>query len=99
VETPRAPFDRFHKPLLSAVRGKVYTSGATIDDACSFAWLQLMRTGPDRGHTLFAWLRTTAVRETIHLDSRIRRTQLPGKAHIEEGGRVTRTRPPPLAVR
>ena len=49
--------------LRAAVRHFVNADDAVIEDACSFAWLQLMRHQPDRGPTLFAWLRTVAVRE------------------------------------
>jgi RNA polymerase sigma factor (sigma-70 family) len=48
-------------PLRAAVRRAVLGPDAIIDDACSYAWLQLMRHQPDRGPTLFAWLRTVAI--------------------------------------
>jgi RNA polymerase sigma factor (sigma-70 family) len=53
--------------LRAAVRYRIYGSDALVEDACSFAWLQLMRHQPDRGPTLFAWLRTVAVREAYRL--------------------------------
>jgi RNA polymerase sigma factor (sigma-70 family) len=53
--------------LRAAVRHRIYGSDALIEDACAFAWLQLMRHQPDRGPTLFAWLRTVAVREAYRL--------------------------------
>ncbi|HET6507385.1 MAG TPA: sigma-70 family RNA polymerase sigma factor [Baekduia sp.] len=56
--------------LRAAVRRFVNADDAVIEDACSFAWLQLMRHQPDRGPTLFAWLRTVAVREAWRLYQR-----------------------------
>jgi RNA polymerase sigma factor (sigma-70 family) len=53
--------------LRAAVRSRIYGSDALIEDACSFAWLQLLRRQPDRGPTLFAWLRTVAVHEAYRL--------------------------------
>jgi RNA polymerase sigma factor (sigma-70 family) len=52
--------------LRAAVRHHVRTTDAIIEDACSFAWLQLMRRQPNRD-TVFAWLRTVAIREAWHL--------------------------------
>ncbi|MCW2985662.1 MAG: hypothetical protein JWR63_3232 [Conexibacter sp.] len=53
--------------LRAAVRSRIYGSDALVEDACAFAWLQLMRHQPDRGPTVFAWLRTVAVREAYRL--------------------------------
>jgi RNA polymerase sigma factor (sigma-70 family) len=53
--------------LRAAVRHRICGSDALIEDACAFAWLQLMRHQPDRGPTLFAWLRTVAVREAFRI--------------------------------
>src|SRR4051794_16983187 len=52
--------------LRAAVRHHVNTSDAVVEDACSFAWLQLMRHQPNRD-TVFAWLRTVAIREAWRL--------------------------------
>jgi DNA-directed RNA polymerase specialized sigma24 family protein len=49
------------------VRMKINTSDDIIDDACAFAWMQLLRCQPRRD-TLFAWLRTVATREALRLD-------------------------------
>lgn len=59
-------------PLRRAVRWAVSASDATIDDACSFAWLQLLRCQPDRD-SVFAWLRRVAIREAWRLSARDRR--------------------------
>jgi RNA polymerase sigma factor (sigma-70 family) len=57
-------------PLRAAVRHFVNADDTIIEDACAFAWLQLMRHQPDRGPTLFAWLRTVAIREAWRLYER-----------------------------
>lgn len=65
--------------LRAAVRHFVHGADpAVIDDACSYAWLQLLRTQPERGDTLFTWLRTVAVREGWRLAQREQRD-----AHLE----------------
>ncbi|MET0602130.1 MAG: sigma-70 family RNA polymerase sigma factor [Baekduia sp.] len=56
--------------LRAAVRHFVNADDTIIEDACAFAWLQLMRHQPDRGPTLFAWLRTVAIREAWRLYER-----------------------------
>jgi hypothetical protein len=43
-----------------------------VEDACGFAWLQLVRCKPDRERA-FAWLCATAIREEVKLDRRGRR--------------------------
>jgi RNA polymerase sigma factor (sigma-70 family) len=60
--------------LIRTVRRAVRTTDENVEDACSFAWMQLMRYQPRRGPTLFAWLKTVAVREAIRLDRRDRRS-------------------------
>jgi RNA polymerase sigma factor (sigma-70 family) len=59
-------FRTYEVALRAAVRHRVNTGDAVIEDACSFAWLQLMRHQPNRD-TVFAWLRTVAVREAWRL--------------------------------
>lgn len=67
-------FNDHHSALEAAVRHLVADiDDAIVQDACSFAWLQLMRTQPERGDALFAWLRTVAVREAWKLAKRERR--------------------------
>ena len=56
-------YARLHRALERAVRARVRGPAATVEDACAFAWEQLLRTQPERGETLFAWLVTVAVRE------------------------------------
>jgi len=59
------------RTLQSVVRMKVNTTEDNLDDACAFAWMQLVRCQPRR-ETLFAWLRTVAVREAVRLDRKER---------------------------
>ena len=40
------------------------------EDACAFAWAQLVAIQPERTERIFAWLRTTAIREGIKLAER-----------------------------
>jgi DNA-directed RNA polymerase specialized sigma24 family protein len=65
-------FKRHAAALRATVAKAVRTSSANVEDACSFAWLQLLRKKPDCEHP-FAWLRTTAIREAVRLDQRERR--------------------------
>jgi RNA polymerase sigma factor (sigma-70 family) len=65
-------FAQHELPLRCAVRRAINASDAVVDDACSFAWLQLLRRQPDR-HAVFAWLRTVAIREAWRLAARERR--------------------------
>jgi DNA-directed RNA polymerase specialized sigma24 family protein len=69
-------FSRFNAPLERAVRARVYGPAATVEDACAFAWEQLLRTQPDRGEGLFGWLVTVATREGWRLVRIERRTAL-----------------------
>jgi len=61
--------------LVRVVSRLVNTDRATIDDACQFAWLQLLRCQPHR-ETVRPWLITVARHEAIRLD-RIRRRSEP----------------------
>jgi RNA polymerase sigma factor (sigma-70 family) len=63
-----ALFAEHHDRLIRSVSRAVRTSQANIEDACSFAWMQLLRHQPERREELFAWLRTVAIREAIRLD-------------------------------
>jgi hypothetical protein len=66
-------FERHAAALRVTVTRAVHTSSTNVQDACSFAWLQLLRTKPACEHA-FAWLRTTAIREAVKLEQRGRRT-------------------------
>ena len=68
-----ALFREHHDHLVRAVRRSVGAPTALIEDACGWAWEQLVRTQPDRGPRLFAWLRTVAVHEAYRLSKVQRR--------------------------
>jgi DNA-directed RNA polymerase specialized sigma24 family protein len=59
-------FEQHAGRLEAVVSRRVRTSPANVEDACGFAWLQLVR----RRHVAFAWLCTTAIREAMALDRR-----------------------------
>jgi len=65
-------FSKHNEHLVRSVRHAVHASDALIEDACSFAWMQLMRCQPRR-ETAFAWLRVVAIREAWALSRRERR--------------------------
>ncbi len=60
------------RSLERVVAATVRTSWANVEDGCSFAWAQLLcREGVERP---YAWLVRVAVRETLRLERRQRRT-------------------------
>jgi RNA polymerase sigma factor (sigma-70 family) len=65
-------FQRLQTRLLRAVRREVTASEEVIEDACSFAWSQLLRCQPRRD-TVYGWLCKTAIREAWRLSRRERR--------------------------
>ncbi len=65
-------FAELHPKLARQVRRLVRTSEQNVQDACSFAFLQLLRYQPSR-EGVFSWLLTVAVREAVKLDQRGRR--------------------------
>jgi DNA-directed RNA polymerase specialized sigma24 family protein len=72
-----------HAALLRAVRRAVRAPAAVIEDACASAWMILLRRQPDRGPTLFGWLRTVAIHEAYRLAAHQGTTSLErlGRAH------------------
>jgi DNA-binding NarL/FixJ family response regulator len=66
-------FERHAAALRVTVVRAVRTSSANVEDACAFAWLQLLRCQSAREHA-FSWLCTTAIREAVKLDRRGKRT-------------------------
>ena len=66
-------FATYAPRLRITVRQLVRTSPENVDDACSFAFLQLLRYQPNRD-SVYAWLVKVAVREAVKLDRRSRRT-------------------------
>jgi RNA polymerase sigma factor (sigma-70 family) len=61
-----ALFRAHHERLLRLVRRDTGASPALVEDACCFAWLQLLRYQPDRDHTV-GWLRVVARHEALRL--------------------------------
>ncbi len=62
-------FQRHHDHLTRAVAHAINASHVLVEDACSFAWMQLLCVQPERTPALFAWLRTVAVREAYRLSA------------------------------
>jgi len=60
--------------LLGLLRSALTARVQTLEDACSFAWVQLIRTQPDRAPSVFGWLYVTARREALSLIAVERRT-------------------------
>ena len=63
----RELFLRHHQRLLRVIAARVSAPLATVEDACAFAWLQLVRHQPERGERLFGWLATVAYHEALRL--------------------------------
>ena len=59
-------FVEYATALRRIVGARVNTSDANLDDACSFAWTQLLAKQPRR-ESVFAWLLTVATREAWRL--------------------------------
>lgn len=62
-----ALFGAWASKLRRSVARNVNTSDTVVDDACSFAWMQLVRCQPRR-ETAFPWLVKVATREAWRLD-------------------------------
>ena len=62
-------FRRYRDQLLRVVRRRVVAPDDVIEDACAFAWAQLLDHQPDRA-TAFAWLKQVAVREAWRICER-----------------------------
>jgi RNA polymerase sigma factor (sigma-70 family) len=65
-------FRDYEVALKCAVRHNVNAPEQVVEDACSNAWLQLLRYQPGRTN-IFAWLRTVAIREAWRAAERERR--------------------------
>jgi len=84
-------FARYHDMLLRAVSRRASAPAVVIEDACAFAWAQLLRYQPQRDN-IAAWLVTVAAREAWRL-SRRQRAELSDEleqpdryAHLEDVG-------------
>jgi RNA polymerase sigma factor (sigma-70 family) len=74
-------FAAHHATLRARVCRYVHTSASNVDDACSFAWLQLVRRQPRRRPSVLPWLTTVAINEARRLDRTERR-----RAPLEAAG-------------
>ncbi len=70
-----ALYEHYHDRLLRIVGSRVHGPRDLIEDACSAAWVILLRSQPDRSETLFGWLVTVAVHEAYELSRRDRRAR------------------------
>jgi RNA polymerase sigma factor (sigma-70 family) len=84
-------FERYGERLLRVVRRATGGSGHVAEDACSFAWLQLLRTQPERDST-FSWLCIVAINEARRiLKGQARNVEFdedlaePTPAHLDRG--------------
>src|SRR3954470_14026654 len=59
-------FERYHQRLLRLTALEVKTSSENIEEACAYAWAQLL-VNEVRRDTAFAWLKQVARREAIRL--------------------------------
>ena len=78
-------YERYARRLeRSVARALGADRGHAAEDACAFAWAQLCATQPERREELFAWLRTTAIREGWRLARLARRESAPPAASDED---------------
>ena len=68
--------------LRRCVGSRVTTSDANLEDACSFAWTQLLACRPSRRASIFPWLVTVAIREALRLHRLERRDVRDGDGMI-----------------
>jgi RNA polymerase sigma factor (sigma-70 family) len=59
-------FERYGEYLVRIVERAIGAPRAVVEDACSFAWLQLLRLQPERD-AIVGWLRTVAINEALRL--------------------------------
>lgn len=75
-----------HERLVRVVRRCVGGSHALIEDACSFAWTQLLCHQPERRPELFGWLCTVAIHEAYRLSGLERRDERLDVCVADRGG-------------
>lgn len=85
-------YHAFADELRRIVTRIVHTEPANVDDACQFAWLQLIRCQPRR-ETVLPWLVAVARREAIRLHCASR-----GRSSIDVGAVVGSTAEPAAIV-
>ena len=59
-------FERYGERLVRIVQRAIGAPRQITEDACSFAWLQLLRLQPERG-AVVGWLRVVAINEALRL--------------------------------
>ncbi len=62
--------------LVGLLRSTLVVRAQTLEDACSFAWVQLISHQPQRGPDLLGWLYVVARREALHQTRLERRTAI-----------------------
>ena len=67
-------FAQLADELVAIIGRLVNTSGVIVEDACQFAWMQLLQHQPRRD-TVRSWLITVAKREAVRLDQVSRRVE------------------------
>jgi len=77
-------YSRLHAPLERVVRARVRGPAAAVEDACAYAWEQLLQRQPERSERLFGWLVTVATREGWRLVRIERRTAAAGAGELEQ---------------
>ncbi len=77
-------YERYARRLERSVARALGAEREHAEDACAFAWAQLCATQPERREELFAWLRTTAIREGRRLAQLARRERAPAPAGDED---------------
>ncbi|MDQ3647182.1 MAG: RNA polymerase sigma factor [Actinomycetota bacterium] len=70
-------FERYHARLVASVGWSVSADEGLVEDACAFAWRQLIRCQPERTERIYAWLRKVAIREARLLHYRELREAAP----------------------
>jgi len=60
-------FARHHSRLVAQLSGRLGGDRGVAEDACTLAWVQLLRLQPERGDTLYGWLYVTAKHEACRI--------------------------------
>src|SRR3954449_9893035 len=77
-------FRRHHRRLLTLVARDVVARPQVIEDACAYAWLELIARQPERTNVI-GWLCIVARREAIRLAQRDRRLAALTPEHADRG--------------
>lgn len=79
-----ALYRKLHRELQRAVAGHIGASRELIEDACQFAWLQLLASQPERD-SIFGWLYVVALHEAYRLSAIERRDARLERLRPEDG--------------